>query len=321
MEFRISVWLKPALVGLLVAQNVSLIVVLHETRNGKGEVYLASAAVVIAELLKLFAWIAIACMGSGYHVLISFVKAQFRVGAERLATVRMILPSGLYVVQSNLLYFALTHLDPVTYQLTSQSKILTTAVFMVLILGRRLSLLQWSSLILLMGGICMVQYSSQSHKWSDSKHHSTALGMIAVLLAATTSGFSGVYLEKVFKGGSKSPPSEGISGLTANNLRLAFISLCVSCLVLAYEISSDPQRLFKGWHSWVYFVVLNSAVGGVLVALVIKHLDNIVKTFAMTLSIVLSGLLCEQPEHQDSRIWWTGAALVVFSIVVYHYLQ
>lgn len=47
-------------------------------------------------------------------------------------------PAGLYTLQNNLLFIALQNLDGATYQVTYQLKIFTTAMFSVMMLGRKL---------------------------------------------------------------------------------------------------------------------------------------------------------------------------------------
>jgi len=56
-----------------------------------------------------------------------------------LQVVKIAVPSLLYTIQNNLLYYALSHLDTPTYMVGYQTKILTTAVFSALLLGRKLS--------------------------------------------------------------------------------------------------------------------------------------------------------------------------------------
>ncbi len=72
-------------------------------------------------------------------------------------TMKLLIPSGLYTLQNNLLFVALSNLDAATYQVTYQLKILTTALFSVLMLGKKLDMFKWVSLIVLMAGVSLVQ--------------------------------------------------------------------------------------------------------------------------------------------------------------------
>lgn len=74
-----------------------------------------------------------------------------------IETLKLLIPAGLYTLQNNLLYIALSNLDAATYQVTYQLKILTTALFSVLMLGKKLDSLKWISLLILMAGVSLVQ--------------------------------------------------------------------------------------------------------------------------------------------------------------------
>lgn len=67
------------------------------------------------------------------------------------------MPAFCYVIQNNVLFFALLKLDAATYQVTYQLKILTTAFFAVVMLHKKLTLLKWFALILLTCGVAIVQ--------------------------------------------------------------------------------------------------------------------------------------------------------------------
>lgn len=73
---------------------------------------------------------------------------------------RLSVPALAYTVQSFLIYVALEHLDAGTYTVTYQLKILTTAMFTVLMLGRHLSVAQWLALVILLAGVATVQIVS-----------------------------------------------------------------------------------------------------------------------------------------------------------------
>jgi solute carrier family 35 (UDP-sugar transporter), member A1/2/3 len=75
-------------------------------------------------------------------------------------TLKLLIPSGLYTLQNNLLFIALSNLDAATYQVTYQLKILTTALFSVAMLGKKLDSLKWFSLVILMAGVSLVQVNA-----------------------------------------------------------------------------------------------------------------------------------------------------------------
>ncbi len=76
--------------------------------------------------------------------------------AKPYDTSKLAIPSGLYAIQNNLLFIALSYLNAATYQVTYQLKILTTALFAVLILGKKIEKHQWFSLFLLAMGVALV---------------------------------------------------------------------------------------------------------------------------------------------------------------------
>ena len=64
-----------------------------------------------------------------------FCELKAEIVDKPLETAKLLVPSLLYVVQNNLLFVAVSNLDPGAYQVTSQLKTLVTALFAILILG------------------------------------------------------------------------------------------------------------------------------------------------------------------------------------------
>lgn len=70
---------------------------------------------------------------------------------------KLAIPALLYTLQNTLQYVGVSNLDAATFQVTYQLKILTTALFSVLMLGRSLSPRKWLSLLVLVIGVSIVQ--------------------------------------------------------------------------------------------------------------------------------------------------------------------
>ena len=115
--------------------------------------------------------------------------------ADPLTTLKVAVPSFVYVVQNNLQFIAASNLDAATFQVTYQLKILTTALFSVFILGKKLRKMKWFSLFLLFIGIALVQVQPSMSSTGPTKQN-PLIGLLAVLVACLCSGFAGVYFER-----------------------------------------------------------------------------------------------------------------------------
>lgn len=128
-----------------------------------GRRYITSTAVFVNEVLKLALCYTLALYEvsksspalPATSLFLNVTSAVFTGDSWKLA-----IPACLFVLQSSLQYFAVSHLDSATFQVTSQFKILPTAVLSVLLLKRRLSTRKWAALALLMLGVIIVQIPS-----------------------------------------------------------------------------------------------------------------------------------------------------------------
>jgi solute carrier family 35 (UDP-sugar transporter), member A1/2/3 len=199
---------------------------------------------------------------------------------------KMFVPAGLYCVQNNLAYVAISNLDGPTYQLLYQLKILTTAMFSVLMLRRSLGTHQWVSLVLLSVGVGLVQLSSAKPSSSGGSAvvaGNTAVGLLAVTSACMTSGFAGVYFEKVLKTSKVS--------LWIRNIQLAGYGIIIGLggVYLGPDAVSVRTNGFLHGYNWtVWMSVLLNSLGGLVVAMVVKYADNVVKGFATSISILMT---------------------------------
>lgn len=114
------------------------------------------------------------------------------------------------------------------------------------------------------------------------------VGLTAVLIAATVSGLTGVYFEKLLK---ESPTQASV---WIRNVQLSFYSIFAAGLggVIWQDGEGISEHGFFEGYNWVVWsaVVLQSA-GGLLASVVIRDSDNIAKSFATSISIVISFLI------------------------------
>lgn len=305
-------FIKYAALFLLVAQMVGLVLLMRYSRTSHAEgepMYLASTAVFIMEVMKLV----ICCMVIAYQSagnLISELNTHV-IGAP-MEMLKLSVPSFLYCVQNNLLYLALTNLDAATYQVCYQLKILTTAVFSAVLLQRKFSAKKWAALVLLTIGVSIVQVSGSKEEKNSEESQKRFVGLIAVLCAACTSGFSGVYFEKILKGSKTS--------LWIRNVQMGLPSVIVAFITVYAKDSAlvAKQGFLGGYTPIVWTVVTVQAVGGLIVAVVVKYADNVLKVFATSFSIVVSCILSAIFfDFHATFAFVVGASFVVLSTVMY----
>ena len=120
------------------------------------------------------------------------------------------------------------------------------------------------------------------------------LGVAAWLGAALCSAFASVYFEKMVK---LSPGGEPVPSLWLRNIQLCSLSCLTGVLLVAEERvawrEGSTLRTHGPLHNFDRFValfILLGGSGGIVVALVIKHADNIRRGFAAGLALILTSL-------------------------------
>jgi len=317
-------WLKYVSLLLLVAQNVGLVLMMRYSRtnsttanSSSGDIYISSTAVFMNECVKFLTCIIVVfSQYCNYDVQTFIVEMDNHVWNAPFEVLKLTVPSLLYTIQNNLLYSALSNLDAATYQVCYQLKILTTALFSAVLLQKKFTTTKWISLCILTLGVVIVQLSTTSEGGASAATLKTGqnkvLGLICVLCAACTSGFSGVYFEKILKGSQTS--------LWIRNIQMSLPSLLISFTTCyardAYAIQT--KGFFVGYSWVVWTVIMIQAFGGLLVAIVVKYADNVAKVFATSVSIIVSCLVSGIFfDFRPDASFCVGTLLVMVATVLY----
>ena len=140
----------------------------------------------------------------------------------------------------------------------------------------------------------------------------------AAVAQATLSGMSGVYLEWQLKRGDLA------FSLWDRNVQLAMFSLPGAIIALCSDAveraAVQKEGMLHDFSAWTVLVILLTALGGLLVAAAVQYTDNVLKNFAVSVSILItalaSGLL-----FQDLVVDVTfacGTVIVVLAIFIYN---
>lgn len=266
---------------------------------------------------------------------------------------KMLLLAVMYGVGNVLSYYALAQIGAGTFVVIANLKTLTTAGFSVCMLGRTYSATKWRALILLVVGVVLFVLPTliNENGYSDgedsmdvvTKHEESGeeeaagdenkfdndddpmieeslgyftseksgivLGVTLELIIVVLSGFACIYFEKAIK-------SDPFS-IWERNFQLGFYSI----LIYAFLILSDKNgRPFSNWSAMAYILSVLGAFGGLLVALSIRYGDSVLKTLAISGSIIYANIVDHiflgGPLDQQMLL---SAIIVVIAILNYQF--
>lgn len=148
---------KLFILSLLVAQNASITLVMRYSRGVLKERYNTTTTVIASEAVKLVICSAILFHKNSFNLRATIQRHFYLIQTSLVMSV----PGALYLVQNKLTFVGLQNLDSGTYAILSQLKLLTTALFSVAMMGKRLHQFQWRALLLLFIGVILVQARPQ----------------------------------------------------------------------------------------------------------------------------------------------------------------
>ena len=160
----------------------------------------------------------------------------------------------------------------------------------------------------------MVQLSDAKEQNVNIENQSRVKGFIAAISACVLSGLAGIYFEKILKGSDVS--------VWMRNVQLSMLSVPfgIAAVYLKHGDQISNNGFFFGYDLFVWYLVVLNATGGLLVAVVVKYADNILKGFACSLAIIITCIVSVVLfGFQLSLQFVMGATFVIGSIFLYGY--
>ncbi|KAI4273947.1 MAG: hypothetical protein LQ337_004282 [Flavoplaca oasis] len=112
-----------------------------------------------------------------------------------------------------------------------------------------------------------------------------SMGIAAALMGCVVSSLASVYFERILKD-AINPVS-----LWVRNVQLSFYSMFPALFIGVFYMDGEKiarDGFFAGYNWAVWSTLILQALGGMVVSLCVKHADNISKSFAMSISILIS---------------------------------
>ena len=169
-------------------------------------------------------------------------------------------------------------------------------------------------MVLLTIGVAIVQ-TSGSGEQKKGEHESSDrwfIGFTCVVCAACTSGFAGVYFEKILKGSQTT--------LWIRNIQMGVPSVLIAFITIFIQDGAtvEERGFFAGYSILVWIVIIVQAAGGLIVAIVVKYADNVLKVFATSFSIIGSCIISILFfGFSPNFSFYIGTFLVLLSTVIY----
>ncbi|XP_067665230.1 probable UDP-sugar transporter protein SLC35A4 [Haliotis asinina] len=231
-----------------------------------------------------------------------------------------LVPAVLYCINNNLSVYMQVHMDPTTYQILGNMKVITTAVLYRVIIQRRLTFIQWASLVVLgTAGMCDSYGGIQAKGLASSGEiHLTAAGLIMMFSYCCVSGFAGVYTEYILKRHYQ-------TSLHVQNTLLYTFGIVLNGGVWALQeagsskTGGESSGVFDGFTVYTWVIVVTQAFNGLIMSAIMKHSSNITRLFIISCAMLVTTLLSVAIFHLALNMYYVLAfILVVIALYMYH---
>jgi len=222
-----------------------------------------------------------------------------------------LLPAFVYTCQNLANTVAHRSLDGVTCNVLNQTKLLFTALFVLVLRGKRQSPSQCIALLLVFAASMVVSLGDAG---AMTASRTTMTGVLAAVAGAMFSGLGAVLSEVVLVHHGRDVRIFGVE--------LAIGGILVIAMNLALDLNGDGTRLrhsgfFSLWTPATMLPVLSQAAAGLLVGALTKVLGSIRKAMVVTIGLLMSSLLRVALEGLPSPSLLFSICLVMLGVRLY----
>ncbi|XP_071834505.1 UDP-galactose transporter senju-like [Apostichopus japonicus] len=272
---------------LYIIVSINHAILTTASQDGKKYKFDATSAVLLAEILKL----ATACALFIFWDKNSFRNLLYEVSSHKKVMALYSIPAFLYSLSNNLSFINLSLHDPTTFIIMMQLRIVLTGVIYQILFQKKLSWLQWISLIVLTCG-CIIKhldFSAEEDTITSIYNFPFTIGLVFLLLQSCMALFAGIYTEYLLKG-KKEDVNIWIQNIYmyVHSIFWNFVFAVVAANFLDDHFWKTEESIFQ---PKVLAIVFNYLCFGIVTSIFLKMLNSIVKSFAIAIEMVLMPVL------------------------------
>lgn len=285
----------------------------------KDSQYIPSCMVVVSEFGKLiFSMLLFYADISDHKSITSFLSytIHYFIPVTRRVIISIIIPAFFYSIQNNLLVEASRELDPITFQVGYQLKLVVYVLLSRMLFGIKISNIQFLAILMLILGVVIVSSNINENSAKNSLNENYSYGLVYLCLASFISGLTSIITENFLRVG---------------NLWLYFIQISAYTLIFSFPIAclQDSYRIqklgfFYGFdYLFTWIVLIVYICGGFLVAVVVKYMGSIWKGFSSALALIIQAIIqyyikggALNINHEITNLLF-GLFSVVSAIIIY----
>ncbi|CAF3014255.1 unnamed protein product [Rotaria socialis] len=304
--------------------------------------YNTIVVVLLTECVKLISAVTI------YRQTHTFSQMRREITDNQTVIILYFIPSALYCLYNNLAFINLSSYDPTTYFLLLQFRVVVTGVIFQFLFNKRLTRLQWLSLILLTSGCIIKQFEhssiSSSSTTISTRNMTTAtttiqsnqqtittppsiinVHLIWILVQVFCSCFAGVYNEYLLKSDRTNQVDTMlqnafmyVDSILCNFVLLMYFDRQQPTLSVVHKIFDTISIILSGKQFLILLIIINNAAVGIVTSLFLKSMTSILKTFASALELLFTSILAWMLFGIPVSIY-TFIAIFIVSNAVYLY--
>ncbi|XP_013416659.1 probable UDP-sugar transporter protein SLC35A4 [Lingula anatina] len=228
-------------------------------------------------------------------------------------------PALLYCFNNNIAVHMQLQMDPATYQVLGNLKILSTAFLYRLIIKRPISPLQWVALgFLALAGISNSYGGLQAKQGITSAGviHITVKGLLMITTYCFVSGLAGVYTEYILK-------KQYQTSIHLQNILLYIFGILLNGGMWLSQAAASGSpgafNLFHGYSLYTWVIVITQAFSGLIMSAIMKHSSNIARLFMISSAMMVATALSMLVFDLKLNIFFCAAFVLVFvALILYH---